>query len=354
MRIGIYDPYLDTLGGGEKYILDIAVFLSKNHIVDVFWDTSQQKTLSTQAKKQFDIDLHTINFVENIFTSQISLIKRFFLTRKYDVILFVSDGSIPLLGAKRNILLLQFSVNWVQSGLKEKIKLHFIQDVICYSQFVKEYIDKTFGISSIVIPPSIKLLSAKNAQKENIILTVGRFTRAMNEKKQLFQIKAFKKLIDSGIKGWKFILIGSHLPKDGNFIDELKKEIGTYPIEILPNVSQETLIQYYQKAKIYWHAAGFGEDLSIYPERAEHFGMTTVEAMSTGAVPVVFNGGGQKEIISDTHDGFLWNTEEQLLEETTMLINDFGVWKKVSEKAEKKADIYSENIFTQKIAALVA
>ena len=38
MRIGIYDPYLDTLSGGEKYMLSAASCLAKEHKVFIFWD----------------------------------------------------------------------------------------------------------------------------------------------------------------------------------------------------------------------------------------------------------------------------------------------------------------------------
>ena len=36
MKIGIFDPYLDDLGGGEKYMMKIAQCLGKNHDVSIF------------------------------------------------------------------------------------------------------------------------------------------------------------------------------------------------------------------------------------------------------------------------------------------------------------------------------
>ena len=38
MKIGIYDPYLDDIGGGEKYMMSIAEVLSLENIVDVLLD----------------------------------------------------------------------------------------------------------------------------------------------------------------------------------------------------------------------------------------------------------------------------------------------------------------------------
>ena len=41
MRIGVFDPYLDDLGGGEKYMMSVASCLSKKHDVTVFWDRKE-------------------------------------------------------------------------------------------------------------------------------------------------------------------------------------------------------------------------------------------------------------------------------------------------------------------------
>ena len=38
MRAAIYNPYLDTLGGGERYVMAVATALANlNYIVDVEW-----------------------------------------------------------------------------------------------------------------------------------------------------------------------------------------------------------------------------------------------------------------------------------------------------------------------------
>ena len=52
------------------------------------------------------------------------------------------------------------------------------------------------------------------------------------------------------------------------------------------------------------------------PEKQEHFGITTVEAMSTGAIPVVINTAGQSEIIENNKNGYLWSNPEELIKYT--------------------------------------
>jgi glycosyltransferase involved in cell wall biosynthesis len=350
MRIGLYDPYLDTLGGGERYMLSAAAILSKNHEVAIFWD---DKSTLQQAEKKLNLDLAKVTTTKNIFTTQTSFHSRLLATSKYDVIIYLSDGSIPWLTAKKNILLFQFPVNWVKLSLSNKAKLTRINRIICYSDFVKHYLDKTFHTSSVILSPPVEDVANDSVKKENIILSVGRFTQGMNTKKQDVLIAAFKKLCDEGLKNWKLIIAGSYLPEDHEFVESLEKSAEGYPIEVEANVPYSTLVSFYQKAKIYWHAAGFGEDLKRYPERAEHFGITTVEAMGAGAVPIVINAGGQKEIVIEQQNGFLWDTLDELLQKTTQVINDKQLWTILSIKAKSRSKDFSEEKFCSNLMKIV-
>ncbi|MDP2585869.1 MAG: glycosyltransferase [Candidatus Levybacteria bacterium] len=351
MRIGIFDPYLDTLGGGEKYILDIASYFASDNDVFIFWnDTSIKK----RWEERFNIKSDNINITENIFLSKSNLLKRFFQTRCYDVIIYMSDGSIPFLFSKKNILIFQFPVHGINGkSLINDFKLKRINAVICYSTYVKSIIDKQYGFRSRVLPPYVDLQIAKNTEKENIILNVGRFTDGINAKKQEVLIDEFKRLYDSGIKNWKFVLIGSYLRDDEAFVRKIKDKIKQYPITLLANVSYDKLVEHYQKAKIYWHATGFGENLEKHPEKAEHFGISTVEAMRAGAVPVVINAGGQREIVENGKSGFLWNSLEELLGKTKDLIMREELWKKMSTSAIERSKIFNKNRFCNELKKII-
>jgi glycosyltransferase involved in cell wall biosynthesis len=232
-------------------------------------------------------------------------------------------------------------------------KLSNIDAIVCYTDFVKKHLDKTFHKNAKVIYPPVPSIATNSRKKENIILTVGRFTKAMNAKKQEELIGMFKELTKMGLQKWKFVLIGSYLPGDRDFVEKIKESASGYPIEIITNASYAELTEYYGKAKIYWHAAGFGEDLEKYPERAEHFGITTVEAMSAECVPVIINAGGQPEIVEDGKSGFLWRTKEELLHKTQVLIEDKATWEKMSLSAKERARDFSEEKFCEEIRKLV-
>jgi glycosyltransferase involved in cell wall biosynthesis len=75
--------------------------------------------------------------------------------------------------------------------------------------------------------------------------------------------------------------------------------------------------------------------------------------MSSGCVPIVTNLGGHKEIINNNEDGILWNTVEELINETNLLIKNPNRLKKLSQMAIQKSKMFSTSNFYEKIDSLV-
>jgi glycosyltransferase involved in cell wall biosynthesis len=356
MRIGVFDPYLDTLGGGEKYMLTAAWYLAQKHEVSVFWD--QAEVLGKGADR-FNLDLSKVKMVNNIFSAKTPLYKKYLQSKKFDAILFLSDGSLPLVGTKLYVHF-QFPVEWVNAGsISSRFKNSRIKKFICNSYFTKAFIDKKFNTDSeILYPPTYfkkDFPKVNFKQKKNQILNVGRLSTFPDGglfKKQDFIVKAFKEIVDKGVKDWELILVVSFSKKDEEVLTNLNEQAKGYPIKILENVAFDELNKVYAESKIYWHASGFGEDLTIHPERAEHFGITTVEAMFNGLVPVVINAGGQKEIVRENIDGFLFDNEAELLEKTTKLIKDNALIAKMGKAALAKAEQFSTDRFCEKLDSI--
>lgn len=341
----IFNPYLDTLGGGEFYSFLMGEFLlRKGFKVELAWFN---KDILNQFKKRFDLDFRKRIKINSqafsVLKKKGNFKQRYFLTRDYQLIFFVSDGSIPLLFGKKNWLLFQAPFTNVKgSSILNQWKLKNINQVFCYSQFVKNFIDKEFKIKSEVVYPSISnsfLKKKRIVRKENIILSVGRFDEALNSKRQDVLIKVFKKMQDQGLTDWQLILIGG-LKKENSSFRKLKKSTKNYPIKIISNASFQVLMEYYQKAKIYWHGTGYGQDLNLHPEKGEHFGITVLEAMSYGTVPLVFNGGGLPEIIEDNF--LIWKTTNELIKKTKELINDPFLLINLEKASIKRAKIFNQ------------
>lgn len=352
MKAGIFSPYFQTFGGGERYVLTVAEYLLKNsHSVDII---GAQNFNPAQVKDRFDLDLTGARFCPDIFFNKTGLVSKLWKTSKYDLIFFLSDGSLPLLLGRKNILHFQVPFNFIdQKNFLNKIKLHTISEIVCNSQFTKKFIDKTYGIESKVIYPPVDIEKFRAQKKENIILSVGRFFSHSNPKKQDVLIDSFKSLSEKSKSNWKLILAGGVEENSKSFVEDLKKRSGSYKIEFITDANFQELIELYGRAKIYWHAAGFGADLENSPDKAEHFGITTVEAMAAGCVPVVFGAGGQLEIISENKDGFFWTDNVELIEKTNLLISDSNRLSDLSKQAINKSRYFSKQRFFDSLTDLI-
>jgi len=337
MRAAIFNPYLDTLGGGERYSLAVAIALAgKGYRVDVQWEsTSIKKAL----EERFGIELSGVNFVKDVGRGD-----------GYDVCFWVSDGSIPTLKARKNFLHFQVPFQKVKGKtLLNRMKLFRISKVICNSKFTKSFIDKEYGVEAVVIYPPVPVDKIRPKKKENLILFVGRFSQLEQVKKQDVLVTAFKRLYGSGLKHWRLVLAGGVEVGGREFVQKLKKSVGNYPIEILESPSFKEIASLYGRAKIFWSAVGFGINERKEPEKVEHFGISVVEAMAGGAVPIAYRAGGYREIIIDGENGILWSKLSELTGKSLKLISDKVEFKKMAEAAKERSKAFGYEVFNREI-----
>lgn len=355
MRVGITSPYFDTLAGGERYLLTVAECLSREHRVDIFWDDPM---LREKANKRLAIDLFRTTIVPNIFSGNTQLLRKLSRTRKYDIIFFLSDGSIPLSFARRNVLHFQRPFPSVTGKtVMNRIKLSRFQAVICNSQFTKRWTDRRYGTDSLVVYPPVDIdqfIPSDNSvqhttEKEKLVLSVGRIHPF---KKHEVMIDAFIQL-HKKTPGWRLCIAGGLMEENRKYFDRLENMSRDTNISLVTNEPVEKLRILYNKASIYWHAAGYGEDPKIYPEAMEHFGITTVESMAAGCIPVVYAGGGQKEIVRDRIDGYLWKTIDELIHQTEHIIHHDKKAGNMRESATEHSKLFSRERFCDEISKLV-
>lgn len=242
-------------------------------------------------------------------------------------------------------------------------RLNTYQTILTYSYFGKKWIRSYWRMDARVIAPPVDLLfkkyRIKRQKKNNWICSVGRFFTLGHGKKQEVLIEAFKKIYDKTGKRWELHLVGGlgDEPSSIEFFKYLKERSKGYPIFFHINASGREVEDVYLKSKIYWHATGFGEDESFQPIRFEHFGIAPIEAMSAGCIPVLFNGGGLKELIKVT--GFneernLFSSMKELVERSAYFMekkNQHANWDNVFEIIDRN---YSIEAFKQKILKLIS
>lgn len=355
LKIGIYSPYLDTLGGGERYMLTIAEVLAKENQVDFLLGTHLYSQDLEEIIKKVNllhgIDLSKVNFIKAPIGKGSSFLKRLFFLKKYDLLFYLTDGSIFYSTAKKNILHFQVPLKNNGNTPWEKYKLSSWKKVIYNSYFTKRIVEKTWPIRGTVVYPPVDVSKIKPLNKKKYILSVGRFFGFSKPKKHEEMIKSFIFLYQTGkIPDWSLHLAGAASDGDQKYLNRLEKLAKGTPVFFHPNVSFGDLVKLYGTSSIYWHAAGFYE---TDPAKMEHFGITVVEAMAGGSVPVVIGKGGLVETVKDEVSGLLWDSLDELKEDTLALIENQSKLKKLSKKAVGASKKFSKENFTKKIKELV-
>jgi len=388
MKIGIYNLFFNTLGGAEKRSLVTTTYLSNFYTVYLLVPYSINKEY---LEKYFNVDLGRVQIIV-LKQGRFSWLKQKYVYEKdyfsqikaLELDLFINNSFMSGLPcpSKRGIFFCMFphkiprtllegislkeKIDTLTIWIKNKIMNRTIATLDSYdviaanSEFTQEWILKWWNRSSEVIysccDPMMETFNLSD--KKSIILNVGRFTadkKLIQHKRQDILIKEFKRLNGAIKDGWELHLAGGITKdkNDGKFISQLIDSAKGYPIFFHFGISFKDLCQLYKKASIYWHATGYGVSSEQYPILQEHFGITTVEAMSAGAVPVVINAGGQKDTVHHKKNGFLWDSLEEMLNYTNILINDKELLQKLSYQAFLDSKNFSRKAFNERMDNLI-
>jgi glycosyltransferase involved in cell wall biosynthesis len=233
--------------------------------------------------------------------------------------------------------------------------LETYQDIVSNSEFTRRWVRHRWGRESHVIYPPVALVAAGEHQKEPLILSVGRFfdRRFGHSKKQLELVRAFRTLVTRGLSGWELHLVGGSQPLHAEYLARVRAEAEGLPVHFHIDAPGAELKDLYRRASIYWHAAGLGESERRHPERLEHFGISTVEAMGAGAVPIVIGKGGQVEIVQPDVNGYLFRSLDDLVARTELVAQDPALRRRLAEAARQRAVEFSTERFAARVRALV-
>ena len=128
------------------------------------------------------------------------------------------------------------------------------------------------------------------------------------------------------------------------------------PVSFITDVDSDDVFWVLSKATVFWHLSGFVSDESRPvddPAVVDHFGVSVIEAMSSGCIPIVSNIGGALDIIDHGLNGFIARTVEDYILFTLQLVSmseaDFSV---IRESAMSKSEEFHATRFTSKLATL--
>jgi glycosyltransferase involved in cell wall biosynthesis len=345
-KVGLYNPYLDTLGGGEKHIFSILeVFFEQGYEINIFWD----KNLVKEIKERFALRyIDASRWLPNIFTKKNAL-KTLRTLRTFDYFFYVTDGSYFFSSAKKNFVFCMVPDKKLYNlNLLNRLKL-LNYEFISNSPFTAKWLIK-WGINPTTIPPYIdeRLFINDKSKKEKIILAVGRFFHHLHSKNQEEIIKVFKKLknISGDFTDYKLVLAGGLKKEDEEYFNKLKTLTkNDASIIFKPNLSLYELYRIYKLSDYFWHFTGLGVDENEHPEQVEHFGIAPLEAMASGCLTFCYSAGGPKTLIDDGKNGFLFSSANGLINKMIKTSTDISLKEKITENGQ----IFVRKNFTYKI-----
>jgi len=206
-------------------------------------------------------------------------------------------------------------------------------------KIVREYLKRE---SLVLHPPvDVRLYANKNVKSENLVITVSKFT----PKRCLYRIP----LIAKNTQNVKFVIVGGADEYSTRTIADLRKVSKECGVEnrvvLMPNIQRSRLVELLTRAKVYLH---------VMP--SEHFGISIIEAMAAGCVPIVHRSGGPWVDILDQNQGkygFSYTTIREAARLIDNVMSDEKLRMEVSGAAQGRSFEYDESMFRKNMQIIV-
>ncbi len=313
MRVGVFYPTLNVYGGGEFVAVAIANALAQNHHKVALFTNAPVDPAAIKNYFGETLNPNIENIVQATYFTPRALAD-FYQTiihsyaAKYRCDLFI-DAFSNCVFPWANISYIHFPYlnkysyktafpylrrpRIMQAGtlphvIIEKKLIDYDKRLVLANSYytaneVKQYSGKT---AQVLYPPFSSVISAigKTATKtadDNLVVTVSR----LESNKLLERIPVIAAQTGSNIQ---FAIVG----RTGNkqTLINLERLVKKYGLEdrvrIYPDASAETKFDLLKRAKIYLHTM-----------IGEHFGISIVEAMALGCIPIVHDSGGMREFV---------------------------------------------------------
>jgi alpha-1,2-mannosyltransferase len=228
--------------------------------------------------------------------------------------------------------------------LKTTDKINSNSVLLTNSKFNKATIKKCLGRYASVIYPPVDVDRFKpffeNKKRKKLIVTVSRFRPGKN----LENIPRVARAVDS-----KFLIAGPSDETSETIIAGINKsaeEFGVQDkVELITNPPLHALLGMLSEAKVL-----------LNTQFHEAFGMSIVEAMAAGCVPVVPRDGGPWFDILDEKEGeygFSYLSTEEAAEKINALMQNEELRSRVSARAYRRAMDFDSSVFESKMLSVV-
>jgi len=216
--------------------------------------------------------------------------------------------------------------------------------VLANSHFTKNCLDKVVEAETSVLYPPVDAkdiigFAETSGERGNVVVTISHIRRD----KRLELIPEIAKKVEEA----EFRVIG-HV-HDSDYHRELLQAVEAMGVE--DRVRFETgldrggLLRSIVKAKVYLHTMPY-----------EHFGISPVEAMAAGLVPVVHRSGGPYQDVLDGKQGeygYGYEGVQDAAERITELLGDERLRESLSEKCVERSKMFDTGVFREHFALYI-
>ena len=362
MKIAVIHPTLNSAGGSEQVCIDILASLrDAGHKVvlgtfeNTNWDIVE-KYFGKVSKPQFEI-IDPRRFGINAYGEFLNF--RYLSSKMpQDSEAFVVSCNSPWFYPPKAKVLIMYLLPYI--GYRQGLWRFYLEPyrslqcklldrcrnklLLTNSNFSAGLVNDAYSVNARVLFPPVNIKRFFASNKEDLVVTIGRFDP---KKRHELLIEAFR-----GIKpNVRCSIIGGvtrdFAVQSRAYLARLRKMIIEYGlsdrIELKVNCKFDELVKTLSKAKIYVHCCD-----------NEQFGISIVESMAAGCVPVVHRSGGAYYDILD-HDeyGFSFGTVDELREKINLIIEKSWLFTAYKRKAIQRAGIFSEQVFKARFIDLV-
>lgn len=216
--------------------------------------------------------------------------------------------------------------------------------LITNSSFSSKIIANAYAIKPGILYPPVQIDSFYSKKKDELIVSVGRFDPTKRHELLIEALRKTKTKANCIIMGG---IAGDSVNKSLSYIAFLKNLISTYKlndrIKLLVNCPHDLLIENLAKAKVYVHCY-----------ENEPFGISIVESMAAGCVPIVHrSGGAYYDIINNDLHGLSFNTTEELAGQIDSIFTNPEFYSKLSKDCLQRAESFNDKTFRKNFVNLI-
>lgn len=354
MDVGVFSPIMNWCGGAEWVTLNIIdalkeqghriILLTNKRLDNEKFEYTFHKRVSVASQVVFPFEFFSPGNYHNIYSDAI---RSKLLKSRCDILIDAYSGAFlpgmdivyfqnyPLLKAVESELPYFRNLFYFypyRSFLSSKRNRMSNKLFFANSKFIAKEVKAEFGVIPHVLYPSVSNFILNNNhshfddKRENVVLTIAR----ISEGKNLEIIPQIAKLTSKNVS---FVIAGLLDSEKvlASLIRLIKELDVSNKVKIMVNVKRSNLRKMLLNSKVYLH-----------PAVNEPFGISIVEAMASGCIPIVHDSGGPTEFVTPN---LRYKILEEASEKVEKAMSDWSI-KKASELS-KDANRFNEKNFSK-------